>query len=137
MPQEEAVGGEKERDLEEGEIQGPKMLNQPLKEDIQQILKKSRLGRNDFVGIFDVLPLLKLACQEKPSFPVENSQIEEYWIKSTRHLATEYNQTFGASIATPYLHVFVYHLGFFFQKYGSLGHGNSSIQILSDTNKKK
>lgn len=45
---------------------------------------------------------------------------EKWWLSHAKQLAKLFIERYQAEDVTPYLHVFVYHIGYYLQRYGSL-----------------
>ncbi|KAL6078437.1 hypothetical protein QOT17_001609 [Balamuthia mandrillaris] len=58
--------------------------------------------------------LASLASQPKVTIT------ENEWLELAQEFGTKFTQAFGNEEVTPYIHVFIYHLGFFLEKYGSV-----------------
>lgn len=125
---------------------GVKMANKKTKSKTRtwsQILTKSRLNRNHLLAILEnyeqflviynkyskqatdiksrcnllwrqYFYLMAKALQEK------SDVTEEWWLTHTKMFATNFKTVFYELAVTPYMHVFVYHLGFYLEKYGSV-----------------
>lgn len=63
--------------------------------------------------------LLKVAMNPAQSF-LEESNVEKSWITKSRSYAKKFTSIYAKEDVTPYLHVLVYHAGFYIAKYGSL-----------------
>lgn len=63
--------------------------------------------------------LLKAAMNPAQSF-LEQVDVENEWIAKSRAYAKKFTSVYAKEDVTPYLHVLVYHAGFYIAKYGSL-----------------
>ena len=88
-------------------------------EPIKYSRKNKILQRNNNPTVEDVtakcFPLLRLAMKYKPR---EHEFVrEEKWKIDAKEYANLFIQCYGAAAVTPYIHVFVYHLGFYLETY--------------------
>jgi hypothetical protein len=113
-------------------------------------LRKSRLNRNDFWKIVshsvqflncvedlptnkdrqsknlptarsvwgDFLPLLAITVQEKPEEAGFVS--DQDWRERAREFGRKFVSRYGSEEVTPYIHLFIYHLGYYMENYGSI-----------------
>ena len=63
--------------------------------------------------------LLKAAMNPAESF-LQQADVEQSWIAKSRAYAKKFTSVYAKEDVTPYMHVLVYHAGFYIAKYGSL-----------------
>ncbi|KAL6070879.1 unconventional myosin-VIIb-like [Balamuthia mandrillaris] len=102
---------------------------------LEQRVKKARFGRSDYLRILEqralsvgdgtrtqqteeiwelFAKLYTLAAQPQVIIT------EEEWLKMAREFGFMFSKRYGEEEVTPYIHVFVYHVGFYLHKYGSV-----------------
>ncbi|KAL6045515.1 hypothetical protein QOT17_022743 [Balamuthia mandrillaris] len=112
---------------------------------LEQRVAKARFGRPDYIRILENQALFlkaveKRARRRKSQERAANIKqlwdrfallaslasqpkvtiTENEWLELAREFGTKFTQAFGDEEVTPYIHVFIYHLGFFLEKYGSV-----------------
>ncbi len=113
-------------------------------------VKKSRLNRNDLARVLEnadefkasirdlkrnqqrkerneptaedvwnaFIPLLAIAVQDEPKKMGFTNEAE--WLKQAKSFGEKYVSRYGSEEVTPYMHVFIYHLGFYMERYGGI-----------------
>lgn len=121
------------------------VLNRNTKLPLAKRVKKSRLSRTDYYSLFqhhaalmDVLekytygdaasqrhaqlvrPVWKHLIELLALASSEDQITNGFWLCEARTFGNEFLNVYDANAVTPYLHVLIYHVGYYRERYGSL-----------------
>ena len=141
---------------------GIKLIESKKQMTLPQRLKKSRLGRTEYLKLYrdhskllDAMEAVSSDEQHVRNWIAKNRQIWEklvqllalacsedkitadFWKEEALDFGKMFLECYRDTDVTPYLHIFIYHVGYFREKYGSLeALANYGIEGLHARNKK-